>query len=134
MQKGCAGFRRHKECRVDKITIGGAGIFCNLGVTERERRKKQEILVDIELYADTKKAAKTGKLKDTVNYSEVHKLAKEIAESGKYHLIESLAESIANCILKKFKVSEVLVRIKKPRALAGRNVQYSSIEIIRRKK
>lgn len=119
---------------MDKITIGGASFFCNLGVTEEEFKKKQEIIVDIELYVNAKKAAKTDSIKEAVDYSEIHKSVKEIAESGKCHLIETLAESIANGILKKFKVNEVIVRIKKPGALADRNVRYASIDISRRKK
>lgn len=119
---------------MDKITIGGASFFCNLGVTEEEFRKKQEVIIDIELHVDAKKAAKTDNIKDAVDYSKIYKSVKEIAESGKCHLIEALAESITNGILKRFKVNEVLVRIKKPGALAGRNLKYASIEIIRRKK
>lgn len=119
---------------MDKITINGANFFCNLGVTNEEFKERQEISVDIELHFNTKKAAKTDKIQDTVNYSKVHKSVKEIVEGSKNHLIEALVESIAQGILKNFNVGKVLVRIKKPKALADRNVKYVSAEITRTKK
>ena len=55
---------------MDKIIIKDAKFLCNIGMSSEERRKKQEIFVDIELFLNTKKAAQTDDIKDTVNYLE----------------------------------------------------------------
>ena len=118
---------------MDKIIIKEAKFMCNIGVTREERRKKQKVLVDIELFLDTKKAAKTDSIKDTINYSYAYGLIKKMAERKEYSLIEAMAEGIAKGILHSFKIPKVLVRIKKPKALADRNVKYAAVEVIREK-
>ena len=117
-----------------KIIIKGATFFCNIGATEEERLKKQKIFVDVELYLNTKKSANLIFLSDTVNYSEVYDLIKKIAENEEYNLIENMADAIANKILKNFDINKVAVRVKKPQALANRNVRYVAVEIIKSKK
>ena len=121
---------------MDKIIIKSANFLCNIGITPEERGKKQEIIVDAELFLDMKKMPKpfflSDDIKKTVNYSEVYELIKSIAENKEYHLIETLAENIAKAVLNKFPVKEVLVRVKKPKALADRNVEYVAVEIMKK--
>lgn len=118
---------------MDKIIIKGACFLCNIGLSSKERSKKQEIFIDIELFLDIKKAAKTDNIEDTVNYSEVYELIKDLVEAHEIKLIETLVENIAKDILNKFSVEKVLVRIKKPKALANKDVKYVVVEIIREK-
>lgn len=119
-----------------KITIKSAKFFCSIGITPEERKKKQEIMIDVELFLNTKKTAKpfflSDDIKHTINYSEVHNSLKNIAENKEYNLIEALAENIAKEILNKFKIDKILVSVKKPKALANRNVEYVAVEIIRK--
>ena len=118
---------------MDKIIIKEARFSCNIGVSQKERRKKQEIVVDAELFLDAKKAAQTDDIKYAVNYSEVYDLIKNIIGMKKYKLVESIAENIARGILNEFSVQKVIVKVKKPKALADRNVKYAAVEIIRKK-
>lgn len=121
---------------MDKIIIKDARFLCNIGVAERERRKKQEIFIDVELFLDIKKMAKpfflSDDLKNTVNYLDVYTSIKRIVEEKGYKLIEALAENVAYKILQNFNVSKVVVRIKKPNALADKKVKYVAIEIMRK--
>ena len=118
---------------MDKIIIKEARFLCNIGVSQKERKKKQEIIIDIELFSNIKKASKTDNIRHAVNYSEVYDLIKNIVGRKKYKLIEAMAENVAKEILNKFSVKKMLVRIKKPEALANRNVKYTAVEIIRKK-
>ena len=118
---------------MDKIIIKEARFSCNIGVSQKERKKKQEIAVDAQLFLDAKKAAQTDDIKYAVNYSEVHDLIKNIIGMKKYKLAESIAENIARGILNEFPVQKVIVKVKKPEALADRNVKYAAVEIIRKK-
>ena len=90
-------------------------------------------MVDAELFFDAKKAARTDNIEYSINYSEVHAVIKKTAEGRQYNLIESMAGSIAEEILNNFSAGSVLVRVKKPNALAARNVKYAAVEIRRNK-
>lgn len=118
---------------MDKIIIKNACFLCNAGVSQEERRKKQEIFIDIELFLDIKKVSQTDDINKAINYSTIHNSIKNLIENKEYKLIEAIAEDIAKNILENFAISEVLVRIKKPQALADRNVSYVGVEIIRAK-
>ena len=118
---------------MDKLIIKEAQFMCNIGVSKEERAKKQDIVVDAELFFNFKKASSTDSIKNTIDYSEIHFLMKNIAEKKEYRLIEALAENIANGILKNSQAEKVLVRVKKPMALAKKNVKYAAAEITRTK-
>lgn len=98
---------------MDRITIKDAGFFCNIGVSSKERGRKQKIFVDAEMFFDTRKAAKTDDIKNTINYSSAYDLMKSIAEKKEYKLIETLANGIAKGILNKFNVKKVNVEVRK---------------------
>ena len=118
---------------MDKIIIKEARFPCNIGVSQKERKKKQEIIIDVELFSNIKKASKTDNIRYAVNYSKVYDLIKNIVGREKYKLVEAIAENVAKEILNKFSVEKVLVRVKKPTALANKNVKYAAVEIIRKK-
>lgn len=118
---------------MDKITIKSARFLCSIGVTAEERIKKQEIIVDVEMFLSIKRSANTDNIKNAINYSEVYELLKNTVEKKDFNLVETLAEDTAKNILREFPVKEVLVRVKKPKALADRNVKYVSVEIKRGK-
>lgn len=118
---------------MDKITIKGALFLCNVGISERERRKKQKIFIDVELFLDAKKAGQTDDLKHTVDYSEVYDSIRRTIKRKKYRLIESIAGNIAKNVLNSFNVNKVSVTIKKPGALARKNVEFVALEIMRGK-
>lgn len=114
---------------MDKIIIKDAIFFCNIGISPKERSKKQKIFVDIELSLDTRKAAQKDDLKYTINYSDVFSLIKDIAEKKEYKLIEALANKIAEGILDKFDAKKIIVKVKK----RLQNMDYAAVEITRGK-
>lgn len=118
---------------MDKIIINEAHLLCNIGVSKEERKKKQEIIIDAELFLDIKKASQTDDIKNAANYSEVYEFLKDAAQKKEYKLIETLAEEIAESILNKFPIEKITVRVKKPAALANRNVKSVAVEITREK-
>lgn len=113
---------------MDKIIIKDAEIFCKIGVTSKERGKKQKLLVTAELYFDTKRPASTDDIKNTINYSEVLNLIKVISGKKGYKLIETLANVIADVVMRKFKPEQIIVNIKKK--VAG--MKHAAVEISRK--
>lgn len=100
---------------------------CNIGVSSEERRKKQKILIDAELFLNPTYVKNLG---ETIDYRRVYNLIEKMAEK-EYKLIESLAQDIADEILKNFKVKEILIRVKKPSAL--KKASYAAVEIRKKK-
>ena len=116
------------DYKMDKIIVKNARYQCNVGVSVEERSVKQDILVELVLFCDIKKAARSDSISDTFSYSQVNKRIKEITQNS-YKLLETIAEKIAKAILTEFAVKKVLVRVKKPAAL--KNAAFAAVEIER---
>lgn len=116
---------------MDKIIIKNAKFGCNIGVSKKEKKKKQEIIFDIELFLSIKKAS--DDINHTVNYSKVCKSIKKLTNKKEFNLIETIAEETAKMILENFDIKKVLVRVKKPKALKEFRADYACVEIARKK-
>jgi len=114
---------------MDKIIIKNAKFLCNVGVTEEERKEKQKIIVDVELYFDMKDI--TDSIENTIDYSEVNKKIKELIEKKGYNLIETLAKEIADSVLKNFNTEKVHIIVKKLNAIP--DAEYAGVEMTREK-
>ena len=121
--------------RNDKIVLKGMSFYGYHGVSRVERRTGQKFYMDIEMTLDLSQAGRTDKLSKTIDYPQVYSLIKEIQSRRKYHLMESLAEDIANAALDKFdRLNEVTVKVRKPHAPIGGLMEYVEVEINRLKK
>ena len=114
----------------DVIKISGIEAKGFHGVLEKERRRGQKFLVDVELYLPLKNL--NDQLNKTVNYAEVAKVVKNQITGEPRMLIETLAEDIAREILKKFKrIKRVKVVVHKPNAPIPLKFKDVSVEIER---
>lgn len=103
------------------------------GVWDEEREIGQRFEVDVELKIDARAAAETDKLKDTVDLYRVFETVENVLSNGKFRLVETMAEKIAQTILHTFKVSDVLVRVRKPHAPIRGIQDGIEVEITRRR-
>lgn len=114
----------------DVIKISGIAAKGFHGVLEKERRRGQKFLVDVEFYLPLKSL--NDQLNKTVNYAEVAKVVKNQITGEPRMLIETLAEDIAREILKKFKrIKIVKVVVHKPNAPIPLKFKDVSVEIER---
>ena len=84
-----------------------------------EREVRQLISINLEMNFNTKKAGRSDRIDDALNYKNISKCIIELTESSKSKLIESLAQKIAKTVLSEFPVSSVIVTVEKPGALRG---------------
>ncbi|MGH2771744.1 MAG: dihydroneopterin aldolase [Actinomycetota bacterium] len=117
----------------DRILIEGLKVFGYHGVTEREAAEGQDFLIDVECRVDLSRAARSDDLADTVAYDSLAREVARIATSERFRLIETLAEHIAVAALARPSVSEVRVRVAKPRAPLDADVRSVAVEIVRRR-
>lgn len=114
---------------MDKILITNLHVKTLLGVYEKERRKPQEVLINISLCVDTREAGKKDDIRASVDYAElVDKVRSLVSKSARF-TVEALAEDIAQTCLRTSKVTEAQVRVEKPGILKG--VEKVGVEIIR---
>ena len=98
----------------DELSVTGIECFAHHGVFEHERREGQVFIVDLVLGLDTRPAARSDDLHDTVDYGSLVARVKAAVESDPVDLIETLAERIAAECLTHFTVVSVKVKIEKP--------------------
>ncbi|TDU90537.1 dihydroneopterin aldolase [Kribbella voronezhensis] len=100
----------------DVIEIRGIRGFGRHGVFDHERADGQEFVVDVRLELDTRPAAASDDLADTVNYGVVAERVHAAIENDPVDLIETLAQRIADLCLADRRVTAAAVTIHKPSA------------------
>ena len=110
------GWIRLQSLHVDGVRVG---------IYPHEKDGPQSIVIDLGLFTDFSKAARSKKIKDTIDYDVVAAEARKLARVRYYPLIESLAEELAAMLLARFKVRKVTVEVKKPGALAPGSVSVA---------
>ncbi|HAR62197.1 MAG: dihydroneopterin aldolase [Candidatus Margulisiibacteriota bacterium] len=117
---------------MDKILINDLRTRCIIGVNDKERREKQDVVINIKLSLDLQKAGKSDRFEDTLDYRTLKKAILNNIENSSCYLIEALAESIAGICLANPIVAEVNVLVEKPMAL--RFARSAGVEIVRKQK
>lgn len=100
---------------MDKIKVTGIEFFAYHGVLESEKRQGQIFSIDCEFSLDT--SICNDDLKNTVDYGDLTCEAVKFCKSNQYDLLETLANELAQYILKKYSmIEEVTVTVHKPHA------------------
>jgi len=88
-----------------------------VGINDWEREKPQDILVNITLFADLRRAGASDDLADSINYRTLTKKIIEHVEGSARFTVEALAADIARLCLEDPGVLRARVRVEKPGAL-----------------
>lgn len=102
---------------MDKVIIKNLLARGIIGVNEWERKRPQDILINIIIVTDTRRAGETDNINDCVNYSTVSKKVLAYAESSQRLTVEALANDLAKLCLEENGVQKVMVRVEKPGAV-----------------
>ena len=97
----------------DRIFLHNLRFKCRIGVTDEERRTPQEVVIDINLIVNLKRAGTSDNLDDTVNYKEALQRISQFVSSNEFRLIETLAERLASLALETRSVERAVVRVRK---------------------
>ncbi|HAL55310.1 MAG TPA: dihydroneopterin aldolase [Bacteroidetes bacterium] len=115
---------------MDIIRLHNAVFYAYHGVLSDEQTLGGKFEVDVDLHCDLSKGAKSDSLKQTVDYERVYDCIKGLVLGKKYFLIEALANTIADGLLKNFKlVKRVVVRVRKPSAPVKGVIDHVEVEI-----
>lgn len=101
----------------DRIHIRDLLLRCVIGVRDWEREAKQNVNLNITLHADLSRAGRTDDIADTVDYVSIKKRVIALVEGSSFHLVEALAEAVADACLEDERVRQADVEVEKPGAL-----------------
>ncbi|MGE0278022.1 MAG: dihydroneopterin aldolase [Nitrospiraceae bacterium] len=104
---------------MDTIYLTDLKIDTVIGIFEWERRVKQTVSIDLEMSTDVARAARTDSIVDALDYKAVSKAVIEFVESSSFQLVETLAERVAELIIRQFGVAQVRLRVNKRGAIRG---------------
>ena len=116
----------------DLIRLQGMTFSAAHGASPGERTRERRFVVDLEVTADLRRAGATDDLADTVNYSTLYGVVRDVLKGPPVNLLESLAERIAERVLRDFPVLAVRVRVGKPGVPVDEGSQaMASVEVYR---
>lgn len=116
----------------DQIKITDLEVFANHGVFSEENKLGQKFLVSAVLYTDTRKAGKTDDLMASIHYGEVSAFITKYMKEHTYQLLERVAETLAEEMLKSISgLCKIDLEIKKPWAPVGLPLKTVSVKISR---
>ncbi len=103
----------------DVVFIEALKVDTVIGVYEWEKTIQQTLQFDIEMRTDTRQAAQIDDLSKTVDYAVVADDVVKLAKENQVELVETVADMVADKILKDYPVESVKVTLRKLGAVAS---------------
>jgi len=114
----------------DYVSIRDLSVSAVIGVHDWEREVEQTLLISVDMAADVRKAAASDNLADALDYSAVASTITAVVREGRFRLIETAAERVAERLLADFPVTWLRLELRKP-ITAGAYTAAITIERMR---
>ena len=122
------GGRRRRSELSDRIVLANMRFQGRHGYYDHELLAPQPFEVDVELLLDLQPAGVDDDLDKSIDYGLVYEAVRQIVESTSFRLLEALAEAISHELLADFEVTEVGVRLRKPKVQLDGPLDYARSE------
>jgi len=109
----------------DCIHLSGLTVETIIGILSHELENKQPVVIDLKLFTPFSKAAASDDINDAVDYQKLSEGLLDYVANSQFHLLEKLADEIAQWLFKHFPLEKVQISVNKPRALTYANVGVS---------
>jgi dihydroneopterin aldolase len=113
---------------VDTVSIRDLSVSTVIGVYGWEREIEQTLVFSVDMAADVAAAAATDDIADALDYSMAAATIRAVVTEGKFQLIETAAERVAEKLLATHALSWVRVQVAKPLPREG----YTSVITVER--
>jgi len=113
---------------MDIIFLRELKVTTLIGVYEWEKRAPQTLQLDLDIALPDSRACQTDNIDDALDYAEVAQHIQTVLSEGHFSLLETLAEHIAQIILKDFNAPWVKVSVAKLQAIRNCKMVGISIE------
>ncbi len=104
---------------MDLVSVRGLAVQAVIGVHDWEREITQTLVVSVDLAADVRQAAATDDLADALDYSAVAQAIASVLQEGRFRLIETAAERVAERLLADHPVTWLRLELRKPISAAA---------------
>lgn len=98
----------------DYVSVRDLRVPAVIGVRDWERDIEQTLVFSVDMAADVRKAAARDDLTGALDYSAVASTIAGVVRDGKFRLIETAAERVAERLLAEFPVSWLRLEVRKP--------------------
>jgi dihydroneopterin aldolase len=112
----------------ETVSIIDLHIDTVIGVYDWERKTEQSLVFNIDMASDVAKAAASDDIADALDYSKIASTVRAVVTQGKFQLIETAAERVAERLIADFGLSWVRVELAKPLRREG----YTAVVTIER--
>ena len=99
---------------MDKVYIKGLKTDAVIGVYDWERDIRQTLVLDLELASDNRAAAANDAIEDAVDYDAISGRILAYVADSEFELIETLAERVAEIVMREFSIPWVRIKLGKP--------------------
>ena len=100
------------------VYIKGLRVQAVIGVYAWERHIRQMLVLDLEMASDTARAVACDEIAHALDYAAISKQVIALVEGSEFQLIETLADAVAQMIVRDFGVPWLRLRLAKPGAVA----------------
>jgi dihydroneopterin aldolase len=112
----------------DTVSIRDLRVSTVIGVYDWERQIEQTLVFGVDMAADVAKAAARDDIADALDYSAVAQTIRSVVIDGKFQLIETAAERVAERLLAEYRLDWIRVEAAKPLPAEG----YTAVIVIER--
>ena len=116
---------------MDAILIRDLRVDALIGIHRRERHAKQTLSIDLDIGVPGTAVFASDKVADTIDYEQVALRIRDLAASGHFRLVETVAERIATLLMKDFGAPWAKVSVAKIGILP--NAKFVGVTIERRR-
>ena len=104
---------------MDLVSVRDLSVQAVIGVHAWERGITQTLVIDVVMAAEVARAARTDDLADALDYSAVARTVASVVREGRFRLIETAAERVAERLLADHPVAWLHLEVRKPIADGG---------------
>ena len=115
----------------DYVSVRDLSVAVVIGVHAWEREIEQTLVVSVDMAADVARAAATDDLADALDYSAVAATIAAVLREGRFRLIETAAERVAERLLADYGLTWLRLEVRKPIA-AGSYTAVVTLERTRK--
>jgi 7,8-dihydroneopterin aldolase/epimerase/oxygenase len=116
----------------DYVSVKDLSVATVIGVHDWEREVEQTLRFSVDMAVDVRPAAASDDLADALDYSAVADTIAAVVREGRFRLIETAAERVAERLLADFPVTWLRLEVRKPITAASASAAYVAVIIIER--
>lgn len=115
----------------DRIFVEGIKFHGYHGLTRLERQIGVRLAVDVSLWTDLERSARSDSVRHTIDYRKVHERVVEIGRGSSHKLIESFAAALLDALFDEFHADRISVLVRKETPVLDGIVDSVGVEMER---